>query len=98
MSATDPNLQNILGHWLDWIAHGKRLSKHTVRAYETDVADFLEFLNKHTGTTVTVAKLADATLTDFRAWVAAKAMKHVTARSRARAVPPPRHLQIGLAR
>ena len=91
MQGVDENLTNIVSRWLDWIANGKRLSKHTVRAYQNDVEDFLSFLNKHRGTTITVPILADCPLTDFRAWIAAKSMDSVKARSRARAVSSLRH-------
>lgn len=87
----DPALENLLHKWLDWIANGKRLSVHTVRAYRTDINDFLTFLNQHRGQTVTLEVLSDTTLGDFRAWIAAKALQQVTARSRARAVSSLRH-------
>lgn len=86
LQGIDPALENLLNKWLDWIAHGKHLSAHTVRAYRSDLHDFLSFMNKHSGKTVTLAHLGDASLTDFRAWIAAKALENVTARSRARAV------------
>jgi integrase/recombinase XerC len=91
MLAADPNLQNLLQRWLDWITHGKRLSAHTVRAYQADVQDFLNFMNTHRGEIVTLEMLGDATLTDFRAWVAGKAGEKITAASRARAVSSLRH-------
>lgn len=83
---TDENLSNLVMRWLDWIAHGKRLSKHTVRAYQTDLEDFFLFLSNHRGGTITLPMLSDATLTDFRAWVGHKALDHIAARSRARSV------------
>lgn len=82
----DPALENLLNKWLDWLAHGKRLSAHTVRAYRADIDDFLRFFNQHRGQTITLPLLSDASLGDFRAWIAAKALDQVTARSRARAV------------
>jgi integrase/recombinase XerC len=91
MPGTDPTVTNIFSRWLDWIAHGKRLSKHTVRAYEIDVTDFFDFMNRHRGATVTIPMLADCSLSDFRAWVAAKAANNITATSRARAVSSLRH-------
>ncbi len=87
----DEALLNLLQRWLGWIAHGKRLSVHTVRAYQADVQDFLNFMNTHRGEIVTLEMLSDATLTDFRAWVADKANDKITAASRARAVSSLRH-------
>lgn len=91
MSVIDPALQNIVTTWLHWIAHGKRLSKHTVRAYQGDVTTFFAFLNAHRGQTITVPLLSDCTLSDFRAWVAVRANADVSARSRAREVSSLRH-------
>lgn len=91
MLATDPAVANIFSRWLDWIGNGKRLSKHTVRAYDADVSEFFAFLNKHRGQTVTIPVLSDCSLSDFRAWVASRAADDVSARSRARAVSSVRH-------
>lgn len=82
----DPALNNLIAQWVMILADIKRLSPHTVRAYQADVDDFLSFLNRHKGEIITLPILSDATITDFRAWIAAKAMGEVTARSRARAV------------
>lgn len=87
----EPGLENLIQRWLDWITHGKRLSPHTIRAYRTDIDDFLKFLNLHSGKIITLPLLADASLSDFRAWVGAKAADDVHARSRARAVSSLRH-------
>jgi integrase/recombinase XerC len=91
MTTHDDALKNILGRWVNALAHEKKLSHHTVRAYDADVTDFFDFLNTHIGKTVTLAVLADCPLTDFRAWIAAKARRDITARSRARAVSSLRH-------
>ena len=87
----DTALQNLIGKWLDWLAHGKRLSPHTVRAYRIDIDDFLVFMNTHRGALMTVPLLAELTITDFRAWIAHKAANEIHARSRARAVSSLRH-------
>jgi integrase/recombinase XerC len=91
MPGIDPAVTNILSRWLDWIAHGKRLSKHTVRAYESDVGEFLSFINEHRGQSVTLPLLSELSLSDFRAWVAARATDQLNARSRARAISSVRH-------
>lgn len=88
----ETNLTPLIATWLDWITHGKRLSRHTVRAYHHDVQDFLMFLQHHQGRPVTIADLADAGLSEFRAWLAKHAHDGVTARSRARMVSSLRHL------
>lgn len=87
----DPGLENLILRWLDWIAFGKRLSPHTVRAYRTDIDDFLSFLNPYCGEIITLKVLSELELKDFRAWLADKATNEVTARSRARSVSSLRH-------
>lgn len=82
--------------WLDWIRHGKRLSVHTVRAYEHDVTDFLQFFQTHRGEAITLQKLADAEIGDFRSWLARHAAAEMTARSRARLVSSLRHFYLWL--
>jgi integrase/recombinase XerC len=82
--------------WLDWIAHGKRLSRHTVRAYQHDVHDFLLFLQHHQGQAVTIATMGDIGLSEFRAWLAKHAHDGMTARSRARLVSSLRHFYVWL--
>jgi integrase/recombinase XerC len=86
MTFCDSAVSNLFGKWLDNMAHIKRLSPHTLRAYQSDAEGFFEFLNLHYGQTVTLPILGDASITDFRAWVAGKAADNVTARSRARAI------------
>lgn len=87
----DQPLEPLIVRWLDWITHGKRLSKHTVRAYQSDVLEFLTFMTTHRGESITLPVLADLSLTDFRAWVAARASHQQTARTRARGVSSVRH-------
>jgi integrase/recombinase XerC len=83
---SDAALGNLKQKWLDNMAHIKRLSPHTVRAYQSDVDEFLNFFNQHRGEIVSLPMMADASITDFRAWIAAKASDNVHARSRARAI------------
>jgi integrase/recombinase XerC len=87
----ETNLTPLIVTWLDWITHGKRLSRHTVRAYQHDVHDFLSFFQTHRGSPVTIEVLAEAGLGEFRAWLAKHAHDGVTARSRARLVSSLRH-------
>ncbi len=90
------DLTPVIATWLDWIRHGKRLSVHTVRAYQHDVQDFLEFFQAHRGHAVTMAVLADAEIGDFRAWLAKHATNGMTAKSRARLVSSLRHFFVWL--
>lgn len=75
-----------LARWTAWLVHEKALSGHTVRAYQQDVQRLIRFLSGHKGGSVGLADLADAQLSDFRAWLGAEAGRGRVAASRARAL------------
>lgn len=85
------DLENTFNQWMDWIANGRRLSKHTVRAYQTDLTDFFNFISGHLGHAVGLKDLSDLKLSNFHSWLAKKAAGEVSKRSRARAVSSVRH-------
>jgi len=64
----------------------KHYSSHTADAYETDIRDFVAFYNDYSGTIVTLADFAQADTLCFRAWLAARARRNLTAKSTARAL------------
>lgn len=70
----------------DWLAHlaARQVSHHTVRAYAHDVQLFLEFLTTHRARAVSLLDISDAAMSDFRAWLAARAKDGAVAASRAR--------------
>jgi integrase/recombinase XerC len=55
--------------WLDSLAHEKRASPHTLRAYGDDVARFLGFTVNHIGGAVSEKTLAKLTTADIRAFI-----------------------------
>ncbi|HEY2069406.1 MAG TPA: tyrosine recombinase XerC [Rhizomicrobium sp.] len=55
--------------WLDSLAHERRASPHTLRAYGDDVARFLGFLTVHVGGEIDVPALAALTPADIRAFI-----------------------------
>lgn len=83
---TDKKLGERVETWLAWLAHNRSSSAHTMVAYETDIRNFLLFLNEHLGNVVTIHNLAALTLRDFRSWLAARHQKKLTAKSSARAL------------
>lgn len=91
MSIVPDDITALLSRWLDWLAHGKRLSPHTLRAYRNDTTQFLEFITTHRGQSINIPLLAELSLTDFRAWVASLASADLNPRSRARAISSVRH-------
>lgn len=82
----DTGLQQEVGRWLRWLAHEKRAADHTVEAYQRDLAAFLNFLTGHLGAPPDIAALASLKPTDFRAWLARRAMEGLARTSTARAL------------
>ena len=80
------DLQAALTQWQDWLANERRASKHTVAAYQFDLANLFTFLGSYHGKQIHLGLLAELTLTDFRAWLAQEAKDDLQAASRARAL------------
>lgn len=62
----------LIVEWLGSLQHGRRVSRHTLRAYTATAYGFLGFLGPHLGRPVDSAALAELTLIDFRAYLAAR--------------------------
>jgi integrase/recombinase XerC len=58
--------------WLTSLEDARRLSPHTVRAYQSTLDNFHDFLLPHLGGTATAAALAALTPADFRAFLGAR--------------------------
>ncbi|MEM7679488.1 MAG: tyrosine recombinase XerC [Pseudomonadota bacterium] len=80
------DLRAQLSHWSDYLAVEKRLSKHTLRAYATDMGHFLSFLVEYKGQAPSINDIAGVDIRDFRAWMSRKAMEGVGNASRARSL------------
>lgn len=83
---TSPPATALVVEWLDSLAHGRRLSPHTVRAYADTLHGFVGFLARHTGGPVHGGTLAAAGAADFRAWMAARRGEGLANASVARAL------------
>jgi integrase/recombinase XerC len=71
--------------WRDWLRSERRLSGHTLVAYEHDVASFVEFMTKYLGGPPTLAQLGKLKPAEFRAWLADRAHQGLARTSTARA-------------
>jgi integrase/recombinase XerC len=80
------DLQQQLRAWLDYLEHEKRVSRHTFRAYSSDISQFITFLADHIGQPPALHNIADAHIRDFRAWLSRKAMDGAGNASRARSL------------
>lgn len=81
-----PDLLSSIDAWKNWLENERRASRHTVIAYQSDLAAFLTFLGHYKGFSPGLAALAELSLVDFRAWLAALASSAHDASSRARAL------------
>jgi len=82
----DAAVRHELEAWLEWLAHQKASSAHTLTAYRIDIRHFLGFLGRHGGGEVTLSMLGALSLRDFRSWLAARHDENFTATSTARAL------------
>jgi integrase/recombinase XerC len=58
--------------WQNWLAHERRASPNTLRAYGDDVSRFLAFQRGHLGVAVNEKQLAALKTADIRAFIAAR--------------------------
>lgn len=72
--------------WHKWLGVERNLSKHTLRAYSHDVAQFIRFLAGYHTQVVSLHMLSEAGIRDFRAWLSRRTMDGSGAASRARSL------------
>lgn len=84
--------------WLTWLAVEKRFSEHTVISYRTDLLAFLTFLQLHYGEEMTVERLGQLQIRDFRAWLAHCQKQELTLASIKRALSAVRNFYRYLAK
>jgi integrase/recombinase XerC len=71
--------------WRDWLRSERRLSGHTLTAYEHDVAQFIAFMTSYLGAPPTLAQLGTLKPAEFRAWLAEQSRLGLARSSTARA-------------
>ncbi len=84
--AAAADLADAIAQWQRWLTDERRNSVHTVAAYGSDLADFLDFLTEHLGGLPSLASLAALTVADFRAYLARRAADALERSSTARAL------------
>lgn len=85
-TATAPDLYDAVQKWQTWLKIEKNMSRHTFRAYTSDLGQFLNFLRDHFDGDIGLSALSSVTLTDFRSWLSRKSMDGLKASSRARSL------------
>ncbi|MEM0988293.1 MAG: tyrosine recombinase XerC [Pseudomonadota bacterium] len=76
--------QALLDRWLIQLGTVSGRSEKTIQAYRRDVSGFLGFLVHHFGNTLRRHHLENASVSDFRAWMAWRRRQGIGARSLAR--------------
>jgi integrase/recombinase XerC len=84
--------------WLDSLAHERRASPHTLRAYGDDVQRFLVFLGEHTGTAPDSVDLQALLPADIRAFITQRRKEELGPRGVQRALAAVRSFFRFLAR
>lgn len=84
--------------WLSALAHERRMSPHTLRAYHDDMARFLEFAQGHVGGALDERALAALRPADFRAFITRRRNEGLSARGVRRAMSALRSFFRHLAR
>ena len=59
-----------LAAWLDYLAHERRASPRTLRAYGDNVLAYLNFLERHRGETLTLSAMGEISAADLRGYLA----------------------------
>jgi integrase/recombinase XerC len=90
--------QDLKTQWLASLAHERRASPHTLRAYGDDLARFLAFLHEHLGGGVTERALAKLSPADIRAFITVRRAQGLGAKGVQRALAAVRSFFRYLAR
>ena len=84
--------------WLSSLAHERRASPHTLRAYGDDLARFLDFMRGHVGKAMNEGALAALSPADIRAFITTRRQDGLGARGVQRALAAVRSFYRYLAR
>ena len=90
--------QALSRQWLASLAHERRASPHTLRAYGDDLSRFLSFLSEHVGTEIDTDALAALSPADIRAFITLRRSQGLGGRGVQRALAAIRNFFRYLAR
>jgi integrase/recombinase XerC len=85
------NLEEVIKKWQEYLMHIRKYSPHTLLAYQTDLRNFLGFINDYRGKILNLEEILALKLTDFRAWLAHQQAKKLNRRSSVRYISVIRH-------
>ena len=81
-----PEVVEQIRRWRNWLAAERRFSPHTVDAYARDLSIFFDFLSDYQRNLPTLADLQKMEIRGFRAFLSARADKHIEKTSVAREI------------
>jgi integrase/recombinase XerC len=84
--AAEPAVNSVIRDWRQWLAHERRISRHTLDAYLRDLDSFLHFIAEHLGHAPGLRDLGRLSPQDFRGWLARRAAQGLARTSTARAM------------
>lgn len=68
-SGTRRNVQAVVLEWHEYLRHERRLSEHTLKAYEHELSRFIDFTQDHLGRSPSLKTLLGLKTADFRAFL-----------------------------
>ena len=89
--ATQADLTALEKRWHSQLRDQQRLSPHTLTAYRRDIAQFINFLSAHYGRDISADDFVRLSLTDLRAFMAARRADGTAGRSLNRSLSALRH-------
>ena len=91
-------MNEYIAQFTDYLLNIKKYSNNTVVAYQTDIADFLYFIQKYNNIPVRDTDVFHADTLLFRSWMADRARQNLTNKSNARALSAVRSFYKWLAK
>lgn len=79
-------MNETIQEFINYLTQTKNYSVHTASAYENDIRDFVKFYENFTGADVFIKDMGEIDTTAFRAWLADRQRRNLSAKSTARAL------------
>ena len=80
------HIEDAFTNWLGNLKEVRNLSNNTLISYKHDVKSFIEFINTHTGSEVSIKYLNDMKISDFRSFLSYLRNKDISSTSIARII------------
>ncbi|MBB43519.1 MAG: recombinase XerC [Rhodospirillaceae bacterium] len=74
--SADPNCQEAIADWQQWIINEKQASVNTLDAYSRDLSVFLIFMTEHLAKRPSITDLVELNAADFRSFLSHRLIQH----------------------